>query len=219
MFEVTPVEDDDDEYIAVLNPEENVSPDLINTAVDHMTRFGLGLRAEYAFTESLASAVPWFMSLLAEAWDLIPDIKYINDDNSITTALRLSEFDTLRHSDEGDLLVGRGIEPDEATIENVKIMIERSCFFFGNCVTNLSSAGFITSDTFWDLSTSDACPAKEDTLGLLINWQDGLRSRDAGWFRNVKYLGICNPRLNEAYRISVDAIPKEAIAAVEKCFG
>lgn len=84
MFEVTPVEDNDDEYIDVLNPEENVSPDLINTTVDHMTRFGLGLRAEYAFTESLASAVPLFVPLLAEAWNLIPDIKCINGWSSFT---------------------------------------------------------------------------------------------------------------------------------------
>lgn len=204
-----PVDDDDDGYAVVLNPEENVSPDLINTAVDHMTRFGLGLRAEYAFTRSLAVFYP----LSAEAWGLIPDIKYINDDNSIINALRLSEFDFL-HFGENNRPVGE-IDPDEATIENVKIMVDRSCLFFGVCVSNLFNTGFMTFDTLWNLSTSEVRPTKKQTLRLLVDWRMGLDSAHAGWFQNVKYLGIYNPRLNEARRISVDVVPKDAIDAVE----
>lgn len=76
----------------------------------------------------------------------------------------------------------------------------------------------MTFDTLWHLSTSEMPSTKEDTLRLLIDWGMGLDSVNAGWFQNVKYLGIYNPRLNEARRISVDAIPKNAIAAVEKSF-
>ena len=113
-----PVDDDDDGYAAVLNPEENVSPDLINTAVDHMIRFGFGLRAEYAFAKSLSGSP--FIPLINAAWRLIPDIKYRNDDNSIINALRLSAFDDLR-VDEDNQLVVEEINPDKATIDNVEI--------------------------------------------------------------------------------------------------
>ena len=214
MLEPVPVDDDDDGYAAVLNPEENVSPDLIGTAVDHMTRFGFGLRAEYAFAGSLAEAI---MPLNVEAWGLISGIKYLNEGNSIINALKLSEFDAFLHLCERDRSVG-SIDPDKATIENVKIMVKRSCRFFGVCVPNLPNVGFMTFDTLWHLSTSEMPSTKEDTLRLLIDWGMGLDSVNAGWFQNVKYLGIYNPRLNEARRISVDAIPKNAIAAVEKSF-
>lgn len=214
MLEPVPVDDDDDGYAAVLNPEENVSPDLIGTAVDHMTRFGFGLCAEYAFAGSLAETI---MPLNVEAWGLISGIKYLNEDNSIINALKLSEFDAFLHLCERDRSVG-SIDPDKATIENVKIMVKRSCRFFGVCVPNLPNVGFMTFDTLWHLSTSEMPSTKEDTLRLLIDWGMGLDSVNAGWFQNVKYLGIYNPRLNEARRISVDAIPKNAIAAVEKSF-
>lgn len=202
-----PVDDDDDGYAVVLNPEENVSPDLINIAVDHMTRFAMGLRAEYAFAESLTGSP--FIPLINEAWRLIPDIKYRNDDNSIISALKLSDFD------EGDPFVRGEINPDKATIENVEIMVDRSLRFFDVCIPNLPNVGFMTSDTLWDLTTSKVCPTKEQTLRLLVDWRMGLDSAHAGWFQNVKYLGIYNPRLNEARRISVDVVPKDAIDAVE----
>lgn len=212
LFEVVPV-DDDNEYAAVLNPKENVRSDLINTAVDHMTRFGLGLRAEEAFARSLSNVI---MPLNVEARGLISGIKYLNDDNSIISALKLSEFDHLRWGEGDDRPFGEGIDPDEATIENVSIMVERSCRFFGVCVPNLPDAGFMTFDTLWDLSTSEVCPTKEQTLRLLIEWREGLRWIHAGWFRNIRYLGICNPRLNEAYRIKVDDISQDVIDAVDR---
>lgn len=35
-------------------------------------------------------------------------------------------------------------------------------------------------------------------------------------FRNIRYLGIYNPRLNEAYRIKVDDISQDAIDAADR---
>lgn len=212
-LEPVPVDDDDDGYAAVLNPEENVSPDLINTAVDHMIRFGFGLRAEYAFAKSLSGSPS--IPLINAAWRLIPDIKYRNDDNSIINALKLSAFDD-PHVDEDNQLVVEEINPDKATIENVEIMVDRSVRFFDVCVPNLSDTGFVTFDTLWDLSTSEVQPTKEDTLQLLIDWREGLCGTHAGWFRNIRYLGIYNPRLNEAYRIKVDDISQDAIDAVDR---
>lgn len=210
-LEVVPV--DDGEYAVALNPKENIRLDLINTAVDHMTRFGLGLRAEEAFARSLLKAV---MPLNVDAWGLISGIKYLNDDNSIINALKLSEFDYLRWGEEDDRPVGEGIDPDEATIENVSIMVERSCRFFDVCVPNLPDVGFMTFDTLWDLSTSEVRPTEEQTLQLLIKWREGLRWIHAGWFRNIRYLGIYNPRLSEAYRINVNDISQDAIDAVDQ---
>lgn len=204
----------DDDYDDALNPKENVRPDLINTAVDHMTRFAFGLRAEEVFARSLAGAV-WFMPLNAEAWGFIPGIEYANEDNSIINALKLSVFDDL-HVNEDHQVVVEEIDPDEATIENVKAMVWRSIRFFNGGGPNILTKGFMTFDTLWDLSTSEARPTKEQTLQLLIRWRGGLRCVHAGWFRNIRYLGIYNPRLNKAYRIKVDAISQDAIDAVDR---
>lgn len=46
-------------------------------------------------------------------------------------------------------------------------------------------------------------------------WRMGLRSVHPE-FRNVRYLGVYNPRLNVASRIEVSQIPDEVIDAVEK---
>lgn len=52
-------------------------------------------------------------------------------------------------------------------------------------------------------------------FGDLWNWRMGLRSVHTE-FRNVRYLGICNPRLNVASRIEVSRIPDDIIDTVEK---
>lgn len=46
-------------------------------------------------------------------------------------------------------------------------------------------------------------------------WRMGLRSIHTE-FQNIKYLGVYNPRLNEVYRISVDAIPRDVIIEVDR---
>lgn len=103
-----------------------------------------------------------------------------------------------------------------AVLNPVEIMVDRSVRFFDVCVPNLPDTGFVTFDTLWDLSTSEVQPTKEDTLQLLIDWRKGLRGDNVGWFRNIRYLGIYNPRLNEAYRIKVDDISQDAIDAVDR---
>ncbi len=52
-------------------------------------------------------------------------------------------------------------------------------------------------------------------FGDLWNWRMGLRSVYPE-FRNVRYLGIYNPRLNVASRIEVSQIPDDVIDTVEK---
>ena len=56
---------------------------------------------------------------------------------------------------------------------------------------------------------------KEHTLQLLMYWRMGLHSIHTE-FQGIKYLGIYNPRTNEACRIAVDDIPEDVIAEVEK---
>ena len=91
-------------------------------------------------------------------------------------------------------------------------------FTFEGGYTNTVGSGdgdFMTADTLWDFKVSKHRPNKGHTLQLLMYWRMGLHSVHAE-FQSIKYLGIYNPRLNEVYRIKVDAIPDDVIAEVEK---
>lgn len=77
-----------------LNPEENVSPYLINSSVGYMTRFMLGgMPAKYIFGNPTAVAHHIGGNALAfKARDLATTIKGL-DDESIINAVKLSGFD------------------------------------------------------------------------------------------------------------------------------
>lgn len=211
-----------------LNPGENVSPGLIGITVDYMTRLMLGTPVGEAFTVSLKGA--HLVGLDVEAECLADNIKGL-DDRSITNAVKLSGFDVCLRAGPMHYRSFEGINPDGATIQNVRTMVERSLRFFdtygpmvlngftfegGYTDTVISGDGdFTTADTLWDFKVSKARPTKNHTLQLLMYWRMGLRSIHTE-FQNVRYLGIYNPRLNEVYRISVDAIPCDVIAEVER---
>ena len=110
-------------------------------------------------------------------------------------------------------------------------MVERSLRFFdtygpmvlngftfegGYTDTVISGDGdFTTADTLWDFKVSKSRPTKDHTLQLLMYWRMGLHSIHPE-FQDVRYLGIYNPRLNKVYRISVDDIPDDVVAEVER---
>lgn len=97
------------------------------------------------------------------------------------------------------------INPDEATIQNVKIMVERSFHFFKESKREAPGS-------FWRLKTSEVHPTKEDVRELIKWFCTDLRSART----RQCYLGIYNPRLNEVYRTRADAIPDDVIAEVER---
>ena len=211
-----------------LNPEENVSPGLIGIAVDYMTRLMMGTPVEEAFTVSLKGS--HLVGLDVEAEFLMEDVKGL-DDESIISAVKLAGFDVCLRAGVMHYRSFEGINPDEATIQNVRTMVERSLRFFdtygpmvlngftfegGYTDTVISGDGdFTTADTLWDFKVSKARPTKNHTLQLLMYWRMGLHSVHTE-FQDIRYLGIYNPRLNEVYRISVDDIPDDVIVEVER---
>lgn len=211
-----------------LNPEENVSPGLIGITVDYMTRFMLGTLVEEAFTVSLKGA--HLVGLDVEAEFLMEDVKGL-DDESIISAVKLAGFDVCLRAGVMHYRSFEGINPDEATIQNVRAMVERALRFFdeygpmvlngftfeGGYTDTVSSGDgdFTTADTLWDFKVSKARPTKNHTLQLFMYWRMGLHSVHTE-FQDIRYLGIYNPRLNEVYRISVDDIPDDVIVEVER---
>ncbi len=212
--------------IEALHSEENIRANLIGLAVDYLTRFMSGTPVEEAFKISFMGAL--IIGEQKKAEELMNDFKGL-DDASIINAVKLAGFDVcFRVGIMGYRPVDE-IQPDAMTIDNVRVMVKRSLNFFniyGPIVldgftfeggyTEIVSSGdgdFTTSDTLWDFKVSKDKPKKEYTLQLLMYWIMGLHSIHPE-FKNIKFLGIYNPRLNCVYRLNVSQIPSEVIAEV-----
>lgn len=108
----------------VLNPEESIGASLVGTAVDYLMD---GTIVEEAFEISLLGARA--MRMEAKAFGLLDDVKGM-DDLSITRACQLAGFDSAFRADPLAYRPVEGIVPDQATIANIRIMVERSLSFF-----------------------------------------------------------------------------------------
>ena len=192
-----------------LNPEGNVSLDLVASAVGYMTGVMSGELTESVFRFPLFVARRIGGDAFAVAQHLIDDINGL-DNGSIINALKLSGFGNRFLVDPENYQPLEEINPDEVTIQNVRTMVKRLLRFFD--AYDVKSP---VSDTLWDLNVSTLRPTEAQALQLLIAWRKRLRS-PLTWWHDFKYLGIYNLRLDKVYRISVDAIPEDLINEIDR---
>lgn len=232
--------------------EENISPATIGMTVDYLSRFMTGSKREDAFKISLQGYI-CRVSVLGEtafrkdklknkdAYSLLSGIKGL-DNRSVIKACMLTGYDIWYRNTEAALMGKEQMPiPDNDTIENIRIMVERSISFFGKYgpiiedgftfikeddhgniiksgytdTVNTGDGDFLTKDTMWDFKVSKYAPASTYTLQILMYWIMGLHSGKKV-FQNIKRLGIYNPRLNAAYLINTEDIPAKVIKAVER---
>lgn len=214
------------EGIESLHSEENIRANLTGLAVDYLTRFMSGTPLEEAFKISFMGAL--IIGEQKKAEELMNGVKGL-DDASIINAIKLVGFDVCFRAGFMGYRPVDEIQPDAMTIDNVRIMVKRSLEFldyygpkvldgytFEGGYTEIVSSGdgdFTTSDTLWDFKVSKDKPKKEYTLQLLMYWIMGLHSIHPE-FKNIKFLGIYNPRLNCVYRLNITQIPSEVIDEV-----
>lgn len=210
-----------------LNSEENINPGLVGLAVDYMTRFMSNGNIEEAFKISLMGAQK--INEIKKAQKLLDNITGL-DNESIINACKLCGYDVCYRAGTAYFKNVDEINPDENTIYNIKVMIERGLSFFekyGPVVqdgitfaggyTSIVSAGdadFITNDTLWDFKVSKGNLTKDYTLQLIIYYLLGVHSYSCD-FSNIKKLGIFNPRKNIVYQYEIKNISKEIIKEIE----
>ena len=220
----------------VLSESENIHATIISLTVVYLTRFLLCAEGKRAFeipkkgaliAESMTGRklMPQFFSLLSGITGI--------DDMSIVNTCKLVAFDVWYRNPAAASTAKppERIVPDQDTVENIRIMLERTKSFWNN-VAQASDMGFTSSngqeqtirfsegnylpeDTIWDLKVSKTGPTSKSTLYLLSNLILGHHSGKAE-FTEITKLGIFNPRLNRAYTIRVDQIPVETIETVEQ---
>lgn len=212
-----------------LNSTENIAPSLVGTAVDYLTRFMTGSDAFEAFHISFLGA----QRLRDESrfTHYLSSIKGL-DNESIVAALRLVGYDCVFRVGPEVYRPVEDILPNQETIDNVRIMVNRSQLFFHDygpkILDGLTFKGgytgyiatgdgdFLTSDTLWDFKVSKQGLKSDQTLQLLIYWRMGLHSENKNYYKPLKYLGIFNPRLNLIYRLAVEKIDTAVIHEVEQ---
>ena len=212
-----------------LYESENISPTVIGMVIDYMTRFVMTGDKESAFAISIQGA----NIAGVDAKRFLKHIKKL-DKKSIINACKLVTYDVW-YRNPMNALKSRGPEetnPDNKTIENVRIMVERSIDFWKtygpitsdgftfepNGYTNIVNTGdgdFLTEDTLWDFKVSKSKPTSKHTLQLLMYWIMGQHSGQ-DIFKTITRIGIYNPRLNCAYTLDVDRISDEVIKEVEE---
>lgn len=218
----------------VLNDEkqlksENVHPGIIGTVVDYMSRFMTYTNKRDAFAISLAGARLVFEDDMAEIF-----LSKINglDDKSLIYACKLVGYDTAYRAGITSFKTVDNIEPNDDTLENIRIMVERSIKFFdeygpvladgftfetdGYTSTVDSGDGdFMAKDTLWDFKTSKNEPTVNHTLQLVMYYIMGKHSGQRK-YKNINKIGIFNPRLHIIYTYDMSIFPKDLIEEIEK---
>ena len=182
---------------------------------------------EEAFEISLLGARA--MRMEAKAFGLLDDVKGL-DDLSITKACQLVGFDSAFRAGPLAYRPVESIVPDQATIANIRIMVERSLSFFKasgpvtadgftmegayTATITTGDGDFLTKDTLWDFKVTTSKPNKDHTLQLLIYYLMGRRSIHPE-FQTIENLGIFNPRQNTIYQLPISEISDEVIKEVE----
>ena len=217
-----------------LAEEENVGPGTVGTAIDCLTRVLFGAKPEEAFSISLAGAKVmesvWYVdNAKATCSALVAKTKAGDTNEAITAACQLAGcFDACYRS--GHFKQPEELAPDDSTISNIRIMLERcrtfiedqygpvllSGFTFEGGYTDIVSYGdgdFLLAGGLFDFKTMKGNPSPKHSLQLLMYYLMGLAS-DHPEFKNVSRIGFFNPRLNIVYTLDTAAIPEEVLREV-----
>lgn len=208
--------------------EENINAGLVGTAVDYLSRYINGTSKEESFKISLMGAENVNETELAKK--LLNRITGLNRE-SIIAAVKLTGFDVAyRHSVLRYKPVNE-INPDDSTITNILIMVERTQrffqkygpiimdgFTFEGAYTNIITHGdgdFLTKDTLWDFKVIKKVPTSIHTLQILIYYLMGIHSIHPE-FKTINYIGIFNPRSNMVFRYDLSKLSEETKKEVEE---
>ena len=233
---------------------ENISPSTVGLAVDYLSRFMMEREKNPKLPIRFAANKAFEISIIGytvrqalvssqeiksdkkkgiEISQLLDNITGL-DEKSIIAACKAAGYDVwYRNLKEAFIFNGPEFtNPDKTTIENIRIMVERSLAFFREYgpvtvdgfafekdgYTKTVDAGdgdFLTIDTLWDFKVSKGDISSKYTLQLLMYWIMGQHSKK-DIFKKITRIGIYNPRLNTVYLFDISKCPKNLINDIEK---
>ena len=207
---------------------ESIHASLVGLAVDYLTRFRLGTDIVEAFSISILGA-----RIIGEELSCIRYLQKIKglDDASISIAAKVVGYDVCFRAGPMGYRPVETIVADKDTIGNIRIMVERSLAFFKKYgpivkdgftfeggytkIVETGDGDFLTKDTLWDFKVSGKDPTNKHTLQLLMYYLMGIHSKHS-YFKEIKKVGIYNPRLNRVYTYNLANIPASVFSEIEK---
>ena len=215
--------------IGNLNPEENVAPQVVGTAVEY-----LALMPTVGWARDVCAQALWKSEPIRKdqrMYDLADVLGKDLEDDTILDFLMIASYLYGGYMDPATRVSFDRQAVSGETIANVRILAQRTRDFISRYgpltawrftmnggYTKTVSRGFgdyLTADGLYDLKVSNDGFTKEQTLQVLLYWRMGLHSTNPN-FESVKYIGLYNARRNVLKRISVDKIPESVILEVER---
>ena len=208
-----------------LNPQENIHGSFVGMTVDYLTRcyvtknlpesFDISIRGAKILNKYVNNAYEYALLLLANV--------AMGD---VSSAVKLTAFDSVYRAGVMNISFP---SPDAATVENIKIMVQRGVNFLERC-GSVIKAGFtfeggytdtvvngdgdyLTKESLIDFKVIRSNINSNYTLQLLMYYLMGLHSIHTE-FKSVKYLAIFNPRKNIVYYFPIKRIPESVINEV-----
>lgn len=186
--------------------------------------------AEEAFEIALFGAENLSSADHEKAKGLVEKVKGL-DDESITCACMLSVYDACGRAGRVAFTSLERMVPDSDTIENIRLMVNRTTRFFAEngpvtkiaptfegAYTDLVTDGeadIMTNDAIWDIKVLSKAPKTQHTLQVYMYYLMGKRA-NALEFLSPEYIGIFNPRLHVAYRLNAEKMPASMKDWVER---
>lgn len=212
-----------------LEKDENIHASLIGLAVDYLSRFINGADVNDSFGVSLKGASLLGVEELIKAETLVKSISGL-DKKSIISACKLVGYDVVFRAGKLGYKPVEDINPDIRTINNIKIMVDRSVSFFSEygpvvsdgftfegghtALIDSGDGDFLTTDTLWDFKVSKSNLTTAHTLQLMIYYLMGKHSIHEE-FDLITKIGVFNPRLNIVYLLDISKISEASIFEIE----
>ena len=212
-----------------LNGRENIPANYVGLAVDYLTRFRVTGNLEEAFDIPILGAKILFhyYGMREESLHSLKLLESVKS-GDISSAVRLTAYDDVYRAGITDI---KRLSPDEATIENIKIMVNRGVSFlkrfsevktgltFEGGYTNIVVSGdcdYLTDNSLIEFKVLRGNVTKNHTLQILMYYLLGLHSIHSSEFQKVKWLAIFNPRKNVVHYVNVRRIPEVVINEVSR---
>lgn len=213
-----------------VNPKENIPANYVGLAVDYLTRFRLTGNVQEAFGISILGAKILFRNygMRKEFMHCLELLELVKA-GDISAAVQLTTYDIVYRAGIIDL---PKLSPDVATIENIKIMVNRGVSFLRHCSTEIKTGitfeggytdivvngdcDYLTDNALIDFKVLRGNVMNNHTLQILMYYLMGLHSIHGSEFQKVKWLALFNPRKHVVYYINVSKIPEAVIKEVSR---